>query len=173
MRSRFLAMNSRCVHGVMLRASSIMYVISSRKIAVYRSSVTRSDRQTSAARSASPWPTASITVLRFCCTMRCHVGQGGEAERQCVLRQYDAALGRVGGVVADPLQVAGDLQRGDDLAQVVGNRLAQGKQADDERLHPALQLVDLGVELDRARRGGGVAFHHRLGREPRWECFRP
>jgi len=98
--------------------------------------------------------------------MRCHVGQGGEAERQRVLHQYDAALGRVGGVVADPLQVAGDLQRGDDLAQVVGDRLAQGKQADDERLHSALQLVDLGVELDRARRHGGVVFHHCLGREP-------
>src|SRR5271166_4163367 len=81
------------------------------------------------------------------------------------LGQADAALGGVRGVVADAFQVAGDLQRGDDLAQVVGDRLAQREQADDETLDLALQLVDLGIEFHRAHRGGGVALHHRLGRE--------
>src|SRR5271165_3468439 len=94
-----------------------------------------------------------------------HVGQGREAERQRVVRQHDGALDRVRGVVADPIEIAGDLQRRDDLAQVVGDRLAKRQQTNDEPLHLALQFVDLGVEFDRTRRVGGVALRHRLGRE--------
>ena len=62
------------------------------------------------------------------------------------------ALRDIGGIIADPLHVAGDLQRRDDLAQVAGDRLAQCQQADDEALDLALQRIDLRVLLHRAGR---------------------
>ena len=40
-----------------------------------------------------------------------HGGEAGQAERQRELAEHDAALGDVLGVVADPLQRGGDLQR--------------------------------------------------------------
>ena len=81
-----------------------------------------------------------------------HVRQAGERVGQRELRQHDRAFGDIGRVIADPLEIAGDLQRRDDLAQVVGDRLAQRQQADDEGLDLALQRIDLRILLDRARR---------------------
>ena len=103
--------------------------------------------------------------FRFCLHQLRHVGEPGEAERQLVLRQHDAALGDVGGVVADALQVAGDLQRRDDLPQVAGHRLAQRQHADDELLDLALQRIDLRIVLDHAGGRRGVAIQDRVGGE--------
>ena len=55
------------------------------------------------------------------------------------------ALGDVLGQVADALQVAGDAQRGHDVAQVVGHRLAARDHGDHLLLDLALELVDLAV----------------------------
>ena len=81
--------------------------------------------------------------------------------RNAELVQHDAALGDVLGVVADALQFAGDLQRRDDLAQVLRHRLAQRQQADDELLGLALQRVHLRVSFHGLAGGLGVAFQHR------------
>ena len=68
------------------------------------------------------------------------------------LGQRDRALGDIGGVVADPFEIAGDLQRGDDLAQVARHRLAQRQQPDRQIVEIALELIDLVVALDDAAR---------------------
>ena len=65
-----------------------------------------------------------------------------------ILPQNDAALGDVGGVVADAFQIAGDLQAGDDPTEITRHRLAQRQHADDELLDLAFQGIDLGVFLD-------------------------
>jgi len=69
----------------------------------------------------------------------------------------EAALGDVGGVVADALQVAGGFERGDDVAQIAGHGLAQCEQADDELLDLLFAGIHLGVRLHRLGGGGAVA----------------
>ena len=80
------------------------------------------------------------------------------------LRQRDRALGDIGGIVADPLEVAADLQRGDDLAQIARHRLAQRQQPDRQIVEIAFELVDLVVAFDHPRRELAVALRHGLDR---------
>jgi len=89
------------------------------------------------------------------------------------LRQHHAALGDVGGVVADPFQVAGDLQRRDDLPQVLCHWLAQRDQADDETARLPLERVHPGVGLDGAVGGGGILVHHRADGERHLALHQP
>ena len=77
----------------------------------------------------------------------------GRTGGDCVER--DRALRDIGGVIADALEIAGDLERGNDLAQIARHRLAQRQQAHRQALELALELVDLGVALDDA--GGEIA----------------
>jgi hypothetical protein len=58
-----------------------------------------------------------------------HPRDGGERLHRRRLRQRDGPLGDVGGVVADALEVARDLERRHDLAQVARHRLAQRQDA--------------------------------------------
>ena len=60
------------------------------------------------------------------------------------------ALGDVLGEIADPLEVVGDAQRTDDVAQVDRHRLAPGDGEDRLLFDLALQEVDLGVLGDDA-----------------------
>jgi hypothetical protein len=80
----------------------------------------------------------------------------GEQRQGPDLAVLDArhALGDVLGIVADPLDHAGDLERGDDLAQIVGHRRAQGDDLHRLALDLGLERVDPGVALD--DRGGGL-----------------
>ena len=80
------------------------------------------------------------------------------------LRQRDRALGDVGGVVADAFEVAADLQRGENLAQVARHRLAQRQQPDRQIVELALELVDLGVAFDDAGGERAVALGDRIDR---------
>ena len=58
-----------------------------------------------------------------------HAGDGlGGGDRWNLIEGYHP-LGHVGGIVADALQIAGDFQGGDDLAQIGCHGLAQGQQA--------------------------------------------
>ena len=54
-------------------------------------------------------------------------------------------LGDVLRIVADPLDHAGDLQRCDDFAQIVGHRRAQGDDLDGQSVDLALERVELAV----------------------------
>ena len=54
-------------------------------------------------------------------------------------------LGDVGGVVADALEVVGDLERHRDHPQVDRHRLARGEQPDRQLVDLLLELVDLAV----------------------------
>ena len=76
--------------------------------------------------------------------------------------QGRGALGHVGCVVAHALQVVGDLQGRQDLAQVVGHRLAQGQHAQGQSLDLVLQVVDVLVRLDAAGGQRIVALGDRL-----------
>src|SRR5204863_9863417 len=58
----------------------------------------------------------------------------------------------------------GDLQGGDDLAQVARHRLAQRQEADREVVEVAFELIDLFVAFDNARGKLAVAFDDRLDR---------
>ena len=62
--------------------------------------------------------------------------------------QEDGALGDVDGQVADALQVAVDLQHGDDQAQVNGDGLVEGQRLEALLLQVHLGLVYLHVGLD-------------------------
>ena len=62
------------------------------------------------------------------------------------------ALGDVLGIIADPLDHAGDLQRGDDIAQVAIDQLARGDDPDRQRLDLGLHRVDALVALADLRR---------------------
>ena len=74
------------------------------------------------------------------------------------------ALGDVLGEVADALEVVGDAQRADDVAQVDGHRLAPGDRQDRAFFDLALQGVDLHVDGDRALGQGGIALAQRIER---------
>jgi hypothetical protein len=78
------------------------------------------------------------------------------------------ALGDVLGIVADPLDHRGDLERGDHFAQIVGHRRAQRDDADDELLDLGLDRVDRLVLLAttssapaRCRRAGAPSSRRR------------
>ncbi len=91
------------------------------------------------------------------------------------------ALGDVLGEIADALEVVGDAQRADDVAQVDRHRLAPGDGEDRLLLDLALQDVDLGVlgddavgqvrvvAVERIDRVGDLAFRQaaHLGDHPR------
>ena len=55
------------------------------------------------------------------------------------------ALGDVLGIVTDPFDHRGDLERGDHLAKVIGHGRAQGNDADDQSLDLGLDVIDLLV----------------------------
>ena len=75
--------------------------------------------------------------------------QAGHQRLGMVLAGHgERALGDVLGEIADALQVAGDLERGHDVAQVVGHRLAAGDHQDGLLLELALQAVDGAVAGD-------------------------
>ena len=86
--------------------------------------------------------------------------------------ERDRALGDIRRVVADAFEIAGDLQRGDDLAQIARHRLAQRQQPHRQIVEIAFELIDLVVGLDDLRRqiavalddgldrGGELAFRH-------------
>jgi hypothetical protein len=78
--------------------------------------------------------------------------------------EHDRALGHVGGVVADALDVGGDAQRAVDLAQVARHRLAQRQQAQHVLADLLLEHVDGDVVVDHALRRLGVA----AARARRW-----
>ena len=102
---------------------------------------------------------------------RRHVGQSGKRIGQIILPQNDAALGDIGGIVANPLQISGDLQGRHDPPEITRHRLAQRQHAYHELLDLAFQGIDLGVFFhhphrhdtvaieDRLRRHGDLAFH--------------
>src|SRR3546814_13441931 len=62
------------------------------------------------------------------------------------------ALGDVLGVIADPFDDGRDLERGDDLAQIVGHRRAQRDQPDRQPLDVFFDRVDPLVAFDDAPR---------------------
>jgi hypothetical protein len=68
------------------------------------------------------------------------------------------ALGDVLGIVADPLDHAGDLQRGDHFAQIVGHRRAQRDDPHRELLDLGLDRIDRLVVGDDLAAGGVVAL---------------
>jgi len=73
-------------------------------------------------------------------------------------------LGDVLGIIADPLDHACDLERGDDLAQIVCHRRAQSDDADRELVDLGFQSVDLLVARDHAIPEFNVAANHRVER---------
>ena len=73
------------------------------------------------------------------------------AAAELAVERHDA-LGDVLGEVADALQIVGDAQRADDVAQVDRHRLAPGDGQDRLFLDLALQHVDLVVVRDDALR---------------------
>ena len=83
--------------------------------------------------------------------------QAGDLRHRRRHVQRDGALGHVGGVVADALDVGRDAQGGVDLAQVARHRLAQGQQAQHVVADLVLERVDGLVVGDHAHRGLGVA----------------
>ena len=89
-----------------------------------------------------------------------HVAGG---RRSRAAPRFDAdlqrALGDVLGEVADPLEVAGDADRADDLAQIDRHRLAPGDGEDRLLLDLALQRVEARVGGDdlMGERGVGLA----------------
>ena len=76
--------------------------------------------------------------------------------------ERDRPLGDIGGVVADALQIGGDLQGRDDLAQVQGHGLAQRQHADDVGVDLDLVVVQALVALHDLAGELGVALHHAL-----------
>ena len=73
-------------------------------------------------------------------------------------------LADVLGQVADPLEVAGDPQRPDDLAQIDRHRLAAGDRQHGLVLDLVLQRVDSGIGGDDLLRAVGVASCQRIDR---------
>ena len=84
--------------------------------------------------------------------------------RMEVAGQRHHALGDVLGEIADALEVVGDAQRADDLAQVDRHRLAAGDGEHGLVLDLTLQRVDLGVGADHLLGQLGVAPGERVDR---------
>ena len=78
--------------------------------------------------------------------------------------QREHALGDVLGEIADPLQIVGDAQRADDLAQVDRHRLPARDGQHGLFLDLALQRVDRRVGADDALRQLGIASRQRIDR---------
>ncbi len=77
---------------------------------------------------------------------------------------FKARLGDVLGEVADPLEVAGNADRGDDLAQIRRQRLALGDGHDRLLFDIALQNVETLIDGDGGPRQIGVERGERLHR---------
>ena len=80
-----------------------------------------------------------------------HIGHVLDAADQLGRREFaverDHALGDVLGEIADALEIVGEPQRADDLAQIDRHRLAAGDGEDRLFLDLALQRIDVGVGL--------------------------
>ncbi|MNR11070.1 hypothetical protein D3C85_1273520 [compost metagenome] len=86
------------------------------------------------------------------------------ARRLAILAQLDGALGDLGGLVADALEVDHRLGDADDQAQVGGRRLAAGEDAHALLVDVALHLVDLRVDLAHLLGQAGVGVDQRVDR---------
>ena len=75
--------------------------------------------------------------------------------------ELDHALADVYAQVADALQVGGELERDGDKAQVGGDRLALGENAQAQLVRLDFEPVDLMIELDHAAREFGIALRQR------------
>ena len=125
--------------------SARMLSLSSSMSSWYRWSISASAPSTSARCHASWCTRASsafsrIVPVRSAITVK-HAGTG----TGCCLRQLERALGDVGGQVADALQLAVDLDHGDEEAQVAGHRLVEREDLEALLLDLHLQLVDCEV----------------------------
>ena len=89
---------------------------------------------------------------------RCEPARMRQWRRQV---QGERALGDVGGVVADALDVGSDAQRGQDHPQVTGQR-ATPDEVDHVLIDPAFQRVDGLVVGDDALGGAVVAARHHV-----------
>ena len=76
----------------------------------------------------------------------------------------DDALGDVLAEVADALEVGGDADRADHLAQIVGHRLALGDEEDRLVVDLALRLVEEAVVGDDLLGQAGIGIHQRRNR---------
>ena len=87
--------------------------------------------------------------------------------RDARLRRHEAlgALRDVHGVVAHPFEVARDLDRAHEEAQVARHRLLQGEQPDRALLDVQLEEVDLAVAADHGVGLRGVMAQQRVHRE--------
>ncbi len=81
-----------------------------------------------------------------------------------IVAERDDALGDVLGEIADPLEIVGDAQRADDLAQIDRHRLAARDGQDRLFLDLALQRIDQGVGRDHLLGKLGVALDQRIDR---------
>ncbi len=95
---------------------------------------------------------------------RAHARQRIDRLHRRRLVEHERALGDIRRVIADTLEIGRDLQRGDDLAKIARQRLAQREEPHDLRLDLMLQLVDLAVGFDHAGREIAVALRHRVDR---------
>ena len=78
------------------------------------------------------------------------------------LGKGDGALGHVGGVIGDTFDIAGNLQRGDDIAQVHRHGLAQRQQAHGKVGNLVFQFVHFVVGFHYLLGHGAVAFEDGL-----------
>ncbi|MNY27052.1 hypothetical protein D3C86_1609390 [compost metagenome] len=83
------------------------------------------------------------------------------ARRLAILAQLDGALGDLGGLVADALEVDHRLGDADDQAQVGSRRLTAGEDAHAFLVDVALHLVDLVVDLAHLLSQTGVGVDQR------------
>ena len=94
-----------------------------------------------------------------------HGGKQGERfELLAVVADLAARLGDVLGIVADTLDHAGDLQCGDDFAQIVRHRRTQRDDAHGQLVDLAFERVDLLVAFDDLLGEVVVTAHQRIER---------
>ena len=147
-RSTFFEQNSRWAQNEMLRGSSIMWVRRSRNTESSSASISASRSHTVPRALGVALGVGVEHVLHQLGGDVVHVAQADDRARH---PRFDADLqrpfGDVLGQVADPLEVAGDPDRADDLAQIDRHRLAPGD--GENRL-----LLDLALQRVEARVGG-------------------
>ena len=78
------------------------------------------------------------------------------------LRQCDGPLGDVLGIIADALEIGGDLQRPDHGAEIGRHRLAQRQHLHGELLELVFERIDAAVFLDHDRGALDVPLDHGL-----------